>query len=164
MNKSNKMIIVIIIVMLGLVSYIIYSKNSKSKGAEYEEHKEYEEPEYVEKKYGVNQYSKISVDDNQMAIAYFSDYQQYLLNNIDKAYEYVDPEYANRKCNDISSFKRIVENKFESSSVKNYKKEKHGDYYYYIIQDTENNIIVFKVDGVMNYTVYLDNETVVIDR
>ena len=164
MNKSNKLIIVIIIVIIGLVAYIIYNNYFKSDKDEYEPHKEYEEIEHVEKKYGVNEYHKLSVDDNQMAIIYFSDYQQYLVKNKNKAYEYVDPEYAEKKCKDISEFNYIVGNKFKTTNVKRYDIINEGDYKYYIIQDTNDDLIVFKTQGVMNYTVYLDNETVVINK
>lgn len=163
MNKSNKMIIVMIIVIIGLVAYIIYNNYLKKDDKVYEEYRGYEELKHVTRTYAINEYQKLSIDDNQMAIIYFSDYQQYLVNNIDKAYEYVDPEYAEIKCKNISEFKYLVGNKFKTTSVKKYDIINKNDYIYYIVQDTDDNTIVFKTDGVMNYTVYLDDETVVIE-
>ena len=162
MNKSNKLIIVMIIVIVGLVAYIIYNNYIKKDNKGPEEYRGYEELEHVTKTYAINEYHKLSIDDNQMAIIYFTDYQQYLVNNRNKAYEYVDPEYAEIKCRDISEFNFNVGDKFKTTSVKKYDIINKGDYSYYVIQDTEDNMIVFKTNGVMNYTVYLDDETVVI--
>ena len=143
-------------------SYIIYDNFLKSEKEYSEEPRGHEEIEYITRNYAINDYAKLSIDDNQMSIIYFTDYKQYLTHNIEKAYELVDPEYATKKFRDISDFKNYVSNRYNNSKVKKYKVNNKEDYTYDIIGDTDNNYIVFKVDGVMNYTVYLDNETVVI--
>ena len=163
-KNNNSLIILILLIIVGVGAYFLFDHFNQKKP---DESGEVNYGEYIPnpKKYEVNEYVKLSITDGEMAQIYLVDYQNYLRNNMEKAYELVAPEYANIRISSFEDFKKQVETKkLLTSVVKKYSVKTKGDYIYYIVMDNNNNTIVFKTNGVMQYSVYLDNETVVIDE
>lgn len=165
-DKKGSNSLIIIILIIGILVGIYYYFNNKTTKTD-EEMSDADYGEYIPnpKKYDINEYSKLSISDEQMSRIYLVDFQHYLKSDITKAYSLVDPTYAKLKCNTQDSFINLVDSmKLKNSTIKKYSVYREEEYTYYTVVDSNNNVIVFKTEGVMQYTVYLDNETVVIEK
>lgn len=158
--KDYKLTILIILIIIGIIVFMIYKSVQVNR-----ENEDYEETEYImsPKTYNVNEYVKVNITDEQMAVIYFNDYKSYLNKDMEKAYNLLDEDYKNRKFSSFSVFKDYIENlEINNLKLQKYAITNKEDYKYYIISLSNNQKIVFKTNGVMQYSVYLDNETVVI--
>lgn len=162
-DKNNSLLgVLLVIIILLLGGYLVYENFLKKEEVVYEE--EYE-TEYVmhPKKYGVNEYSKLNISNEQMSTIYYNDYMNLVRYDEAKAYALIDSEYKKYKVKNIEQFRTFINSKkIKNSTLKEYKVIPSEGYTYYILKDSNDNDLVFKTKGVMQYTVYLDDETVVI--
>lgn len=161
--KDNLLSVILLIAIIGIIIYMFINQNKQNNNVTSNNDVE---TEYImsPKTYGVNEYSKLYVSDAQMAAIYYNEYKNYLNDNLEKAYELVDNEYKKYKTKDFSSFKNYINSKkIKTGELKEYKVENNKEFVYYIVKDNKNNVLVFKTNGILQYTVYLDNETVVIE-
>ena len=111
------------------------------------------------KTYGVNEYSLVNIDDEQMCNIYLNDYKNKLSDDINYAYQLLNEEYRNKKFGSIENFINYVNN-FDFSGLNIYKYSINSDKSIYKIYTENNNTFIFKVNSVMEYEVYLDDYTV----
>ena len=140
-NKKNlKLIIIIIVVVVILFSlYFILNSlfNNKEKAYTYL------------KNYKVNEYIPTYVSDQDMAKIYLNDYINNMYSNIETAYNLLDEEYRNKKFGSLENYKKYVNSlNFNSYKISTYSKYNKEGY------------LVFKTNGVMQYSVLLDDYTV----
>lgn len=113
------------------------------------------------KNYKVNEYIPAYVSDEDMAKIYFNDYIYVMHSDVDKAYNLLDENYRNKKFGSVENYKNYIKTlnnlsyKVDSFYIDNRDKNK-----VYGVYDTNGNIFIFKTNGVMQYSVYLDNYTV----
>lgn len=120
-----------------------------------------EEYQMIDKKYGINEYSRIIVSENQMALNYLNDYKSNLMNDINSAYNSLNIEYRNKKFGSIEVFKEYIKNiNVYNIVLDKYRVEEINDLEYYYLYDTNDNLYIFKINSVMEYELYLDEETV----
>lgn len=102
------------------------------------------------------------VTEQEMAIKYLTHYKSILKKDLKKAYELLDAEYRTKRYGNYENFKKNMENndKIANSTIKEYKIEYTSDYIKYICKDQNQNIYIFKVTAVYEYTVLLDTYTV----
>lgn len=152
-NKNVKLAIYIISIMIIFtVIFIVLNNFLKNKEKGY--------GEYL-KNYKVNEYIPMYVSDEDMAKIYLKDYVHNMFYDIESAYNSLDTEYRNKKFGSLDNYKKYVYSLDNTSYVVSsyYKKDKEG-YIYFGIYDTFGNIYVFKTKGVMQYSVFLDEQTV----
>ena len=113
------------------------------------------------KNYEVNEYIPTYISDEDLTKIYLNEYVYIMFSDIEKAYELLDKEYREKRFGSIEFFKEYV----NGLTYSNYKLDRFyvdnkGKYIIYGAFDTNGNIFIFKTNGVMQYTVYLDDYTV----
>ncbi len=152
-NKNVKLVIYIVSIMvIFTIVFIVLNNLLKNKEKGYDE--------YL-KNYKVNEYIPTYVSDEDMAKIYLKDYIHNMFYDIEAAYDSLDTEYKNKKFGSLDNYKKYVYSLNNTSYVVSsyYKKDKDG-YIYFGVYDTFGNTYVFKTKGVMQYSVFLDEETV----
>lgn len=155
-NKTWKSvtIVVIIVLIFGIGFYSWYNYGTKSEGITADDIPT--EPKHYE----VNEYSSISISDQNMCKKYLNNYLNILSNDLNQAYNLLDEEYRNTKFGNFENFRNYINSKkYTFGEVASYSVV--GNKYY--IYDENNNQFIFSTDGVMTYKVYLDDTTVKID-
>ena len=105
------------------------------------------------------------VSDETMTITYLSDFQNNVKNNIQVAYNTLEPEYAQKRFGNISNFQSYVQQKIDQISkayVKKYQVIEQDGYNRYICMDQFENYYIFKETAIMQYTIVLDEYTIVL--
>lgn len=100
-----------------------------------------------------NTFESSYVTNDMQAYNYLSAYYNLLYWDIDKAYELLDnsSDYNNK-----DDFKNYISTlNISSSVIKKFRYYEKGGYDYYDIYDVNNNKFIFKINGVMNYTVII---------
>ena len=154
MNKNNikKLVIVIIIVACLISLYFLLNFLTKSGKNEYSE--------YL-KDYKVNEYIPTYIDDESMVKIYLNDYIQTMYNDVEEAYDLLDNDYKAQKFSNIESYKRYVNNlNYSTYDVESYFKVSNEGYTIFGVYDRNGNFYAFKTKGVMQYSVFLDEDTV----
>ena len=150
-NKNIKYIITVIIIVLlfiGLYYLLRYFTRDK-----------YEESNYL-RNYGVNEYIPTYISDEAMAKIYLNDYINNMLYNTDNSYYLLDEEYRNLRFGNYSNYLNYVRTiNYNVKMTKFYKESKNG-YIIFGIYDQNDKYFGFKTNGVMQYSVFLDEETV----
>ncbi len=154
-NETIKKIILIILI-LGTFILILKEANRSKRGFQLSDYAEYSS----KYKGDINQIDYIKVDDFGMAQKYLSDFVNTCLMNKKEAYSLIDPYYKNQKVRNYNEFEKVL-NKlmskvFMEAEVSSYKVQYKNGYRLYYVQDKADNIFIFKENGIMNYTVYLD--------
>ena len=151
-KKDTKFLIImgiIVVVFIGVFVIIKKSKNSK------------EEPIIYLKNYGVNEYIPTYVSDESMAKIYLNDYINTMLYDTESAYYLIDEGYRSVKFPSYQDYYNYVNNlsNFNVKLDRFYKKGSNG-YTIFGVYDQYNNFYAFKTKGVLQYSVYLDEDTI----
>lgn len=112
---------------------------------------------------GYNKYENISIDDKTIPQEYFYNYKNLMIYNIEKAYEFIDKEYKEKRFESIEDYKQYIQTKNEELSksvLTKYKVVNRDGIKEYICVDQNENFFIFKETENMKYTVLLDTYTV----
>ena len=154
MNKNpiKYGIIIAVILLVFAGAYFILNKLSKDDSLGYDE---------FLKNYEVNEYITSYVSDEDMAKIYLNDYIYNMFYDTKKAYNLLDEEYRTKKFGTLENFENYVDSLEYSTYVlaRYYKKDING-YIIFGVYDKNGNFFAFKTKGVLQYTVYLDENTV----
>ena len=114
---------------------------------------------FIYKKYGVNEYSPVDISDEQLANMYLNNFKNFLISDIDYAYGLIDEEYRNIKFGSIDGFKDYVSNiNYTNLSVKEYSISNVKNFIE--VHTMDDRVFIFRINSVLDYSVYLDNYTV----
>ena len=155
-TKRNKILLIlgIVVIIAIVVIKIIIDNNNLSINSN-----ETDEYEMIYKKYNINEYSVINISDEQLANIYLNNFRYYLFNDIEFAYNLLDEEYRNIKFGSIDSFREYVNNsKYSDYTIEEYSVA--TDKRFIEVHILNDKKIIFKINGVLDYTVYLDDITV----
>ena len=122
-----------------------------------------DEREFIKyiKDYEINEYIPTYVSDSDMAKIYLNDYVYIMHSDIEKAYSLLDEEYRNKKFGNIDVFSNYVNSlTYTSYKMDSYYIDNVNGYKIFGVYDKNGNLFIFKTKGVMQYTVYLDADTV----
>ena len=113
------------------------------------------------KDYQVNEYIPTYVSDEAMAKIYLNDYIHTMYYDVEGAYNLLDSEYRAKKFKTIDEYKKYVKSlKYSTYDVASYFKVNSGGYTIFGVYDRNDNFYAFKTKGVMQYSVFLDEDTV----
>ena len=113
------------------------------------------------KNYKVNEYIPTHVTDNDMARIYLTDYIYILMENRIEAYYLLDKSYRESKYPTLDSFNEYISSiDLSNVEIDKYYKTFSKNYIIFGVYDKEGNFYAFKTQGVMQYSVYLDDYTV----
>ena len=152
-KKDTKQLIILAVVILCFVGlYFLIKFVTKKDKVEYSE--------YL-KDYEVNEYIPTYVSDEAMAKIYLNDYIHTMYYDVEGAYNLIDPEYRSKKFKTINEYKKYVETlNYSTYDVASYFKVDSGGYTIFGVYDRNDNFYAFKTKGVMQYSVFLDEDTV----
>lgn len=148
-NPIKNLVIFIIIILVFSGVYILLNKLMNE-----------EEIIYL-KDYNVNEYIPTYVSDEDMAKIYLNDYIYTMYSNVEKAYNSLDTEYREKKFGNLENYKEYVNSlQYPTYKLSKYYKQEKNGYIIFGVYDSNNNLFVFKTNGVLQYTVYLDDYTI----
>ena len=158
-NEINwKTIIVVILLLLsfGTILYVVKNKNN----SEYDIMNNYK-IETIEN-YEVNQYIPVMINDEQMSKKYLLDYINSVSSDIDESYNLLNEEYRTKKFGSLQDYKDYVNtlNLTKNTSVDRYATYESKNFKYYDIYDINGNRYIFRTNGVMQYELFFDEDTV----
>lgn len=151
MNKKTLKIIFISVIILAsvLLGCLLFSYLSREK--EYNHLRKYKSNEYIP--------THVSYED--LAKIYLNDYVYYMNFDRERAFDLLDTKYREKKFNSISDFSNYISNLINQKiRMKKYIKYSIGKYTIFKVYDENDNLFIFKTNGVMQYRVYLDDSTV----
>jgi len=155
--KDHKIFSILVIIFISLLlmffiqKIIINNTNYESENENYI---------MIPKTYDVNEYSVMNISDEQMSKIYLLDFRNLVYNDITSAYNLLDESYRNKKFGNLENFKNYINSIDFSSMVSKYSVKSEGKYDIYRVYDLNENLILFKITGVFQYRVYLDEDTV----
>lgn len=115
---------------------------------------------------GNNEFSYISISNEDMARIYLEKFIELELNNPEGAYKLLDEKYRSERFGNIDGFIQYINeyrNTIEKSVLSKYSVEDKGNYTEYVLVDNYNNSFFIKETSIMNYTIMLDNYTIKVD-
>ena len=162
LKKNKKTILICILFVFLAILFLVYIKvrdgiNNYEKNLDVE---------YL-RKYEVNEFTPLYVDDNDMASKYLNDFKNNMLFDQEEAWNSLNKEYRSIRFGDINKYKEYLK---EEVSILTYYMEVdkysidyvNGNKIFYIY-DKNDNLYIIKEKSIMNYEVYLDEDTVRID-
>ena len=150
---DRKGIFAIIIVVISLIGLYFLLNNVFNK-------KNTENIDYL-KNYEVNEYIPTYISDEDMARIYLNDYIHTMYYDVESAYNLLDREYREKRFNSLDNYKNYVDSlNYSTYSLKEYYKLGSDTNTIFGVYDEHDNLYIFKTQGVMQYSVYLDDETV----
>lgn len=111
-----------------------------------------------------NKFTNVTKSEEEIAKEYFNDYNELLLYYPDESYNRLNSEYSKKRFGSKENFKEYVKENARTlylMQIDKYKIVSKDNYTDYVCSDKYNNIYVFRQqNGIMRYTVFLDNYTV----
>lgn len=145
------LIFIVLVIVLFLNNKNVFNNNKLSSS-------------YFIEKYYANQYSPIYVDNDQIVQIYLNEYKNNMLFDIEKAWNSLNKDYRDIKFGNIDEYTKYINNfvtmstlsmEVDKYSISNIKGKKIFNVY-----DKSGNQYIIKENSIMNYEIYLDNETV----
>ncbi len=145
------LIFIVLVIVLFLNNKNVFNNNKLSSS-------------YFIEKYDANQYSPIYVDNDQIVQIYLNEYKNNMLFDIEKAWNNLNKEYRELKFGTKERYIDYVES-FLSISTLSMEVDKYSVSNVYgkkvfNVYDKSGNQYIIKENSIMNYEIYLDNETV----
>ena len=110
-----------------------------------------------------NNFDFVNTDEKYIVNQLFSDYQNYLVNNIQAAYEELDEEYREKKYDNYEEFESYVSEKSEEISesyLDKYIINQYDEYVEYVCLDEDGNYYIFIERSITDCSVILDTYTI----
>ena len=114
-----------------------------------------------------NQYIYEAIDDTTYAIDLMEDFKYNLKNNTSEAYNKMEEEYRTKRFGTLENFQAYIKaNSEELSSIKatQYLIDTSDGSNRFVVKDQYENIYIFKISSVLDYTVRLDTYTIEEER
>ena len=145
------LIFIVLVIVLFLNNKNVFNNNKLSSS-------------YFIEKYDANQYSPIYVDNDQIVQIYLNEYKNNMLFDIEKAWNSLNKDYRDIKFGTKERYIDYVES-FLSISTLSMEVDKYSVSNVYgkkvfNVYDKSGNQYIIKENSIMNYEIYLDNETV----
>ena len=152
---------ILVVILIAVVAISIYGiRDYRASRTSYRS-KADDEYQMIPKKVGVNEYTRVNVSTDTLVRMYFSNFRGYVKSDGDISYYKLDEEYRNKRFPNIEDYRNYIKTlDIANAKIAKYSVETINEKTVYIVYDTNNNYYAFKIDGVLEYTVYLDDDTV----
>ena len=161
-NKKTIFICIVVILIFALVVFCINNKEMLS----HEKNENYKTYSSIEK-YEANQYIPVYMDESDVVKKYFNDYKNNMIYNTEEAYNMLNKEYREKRFGDYDSYKEYVDNIMSSSmysmEVEKYSVTVINGKKVFNIYDESGYQYIIKENSIMDYEVFLDEFTIVIN-
>lgn len=159
--KKNIIIIIIFIIFILILGFYLIREYIASKTIYTDSTLTDEKYQMIPKTYDINEYTNILISDEDMAKIYLRDYISNVNRNIEQSYYLLDEEYRNMRFGSLNNYLIYISSlNYSSYNISSYYKKVVDDYIIYGVYDEYGNYFGFKTKGVMQYVVYLDEDTV----
>ena len=158
MKYNKKTLIICIFLLIFTFVIVIVYKINNSEDLMIDENYDFLE------KYDSNQYIPITITNEDIAKTYLNDYKNNMLNDLETAYNSLNKEYREKKFINFDAYREYVKDSINlsifSMDVNEYNVSNIDGYKFFYIHDKNDNLYIFKEISIMNYEVYLDDNTV----
>ncbi len=156
-KKHLSLIIFCLVILLAVIFYIIYNQS--------QEENYYEQAADISlKHYEANEYIPVNITYDGMAKIYLQEYVYKLENDLKGAYNLLDESYRNAKFKNYEDFVEYVNSimsaKTREANVVKFAITDKSNYRDFDVYDANNNLFIFREEGVLQYKVYFDRYTV----
>jgi len=158
--KNNKVLSILVAGFICLLLFYVIRHIIASNTIYTESYLRDEEYIMNPKVYGVNEYSVANISNEQMAGIYLADFRNSIYEDINITYNLLNETYRNIKFGSLENFKNYLNSNNITVKVSKYYFDQDNGYDIYGVYDSNDNLIIFKTKGVMQYEVYLDDYTV----
>lgn len=114
-----------------------------------------------------NKFNSVVKSDTEIANEYFNNYCELIKYYKDEAYSKLESSYAEKRFGNKNGFESYLEENKEVlyyMNINQYKVVTKNNYTDYICADEYDNIYIFRQkDGIMRYSAFLDNYTIMLD-
>lgn len=113
-----------------------------------------------------NEIPSVLANQESMAIELFNTWKAMELAYPEKAYDYLDDNYREKRFGDLEGFETYIDTQrddISKLSAAKYLVNDEGDYTQYVCQDRYQNLYIFNINDLGDYTVELDTYTVPTD-
>lgn len=110
-----------------------------------------------------NTFNYKNITDEYMASTYFDNYKNNALTNVEKAYNSLDKDYANKRFGSLENYKQYITTNLEQikqMQISKYQHTKQSDYEQYVCIDSNGKYYIFRQTAIMQYTLILDTYTI----
>jgi len=115
--------------------------------------------------FGVNEAVPVHITEEQMARMYLAEFVHLIMNNPEQAYELLDEAYREAAFPTFESFQEYLvfmrDERFFRATLEKFEVRSERGYRIYDLIDIAGNNFIFQVTSIMNYTVLLDNHTII---
>lgn len=110
-----------------------------------------------------NKFTYTRVNEEDASRRYFELYKQLMLNNPKEAYTYLNEEYRNKRFENVENFENYISSNYQELSgitIRQYLVNRYDDYIEYVCKDQYENLYIFNVTAVKEFTAKLDTYTI----
>ena len=113
------------------------------------------------KNYKVNEYIPTHVSTEDLLKIYLNDYLYNMRYNEEIAYKSLDKKYRDKKFGSLENYHNyVIQFLTKEISAKKYMREYKDGRTIYKVYDQDDNVYIFKTSGIMQYSLFLDEDTV----
>ena len=116
---------------------------------------------------GQNEFKSLKVSMENITREYMNLYKRVLLVKPELAYNYLDKEYREVRFGNVENFKKYIKNNYEELKrigLEEYLVNNFDDYTEYVAKDKYGRIYTFKEKKILDYTVELDDYTILSEK
>lgn len=159
--KKHILLIILVVVFISLIAFFLIREYIASKTIYTDSSLSNELYEMIPKTYDINEYTNIIISDEDMARIYLNDFINSVGYNAQASYYLLDEEYRNMRFGNIDNYISYISNfNYSNYDVSSYYKKEIDGYTIFGVYDQNGNFFAFKTSGVMQYSVFLDEDTV----
>jgi len=159
LNK-NKGIILGCVVIIIITLLLVFILNRESFEEEF-----YMSDSAFLRNYGINEVIPIRVTEEDMAGMYLAEIVGIIMNNPREAYDLLAEDYREIALPTFEEFMKYVElmhsERFSRGSLEKFEVRTERGYRIYDVVDIDGNNFIFRVTSIFNYTILLDNDTII---
>ena len=114
-----------------------------------------------------NEYVPVEIDDEFMCQQYFSLYKNIALAKPEKAYEFLNKEYREKRFGDVSGYIKYLkdnQDEFRTLQLSQYLVNGYEEYTEYVCKDQYENLYIFNETALMEFGMKLDTYTIPTDN
>ena len=152
MSKKDLKSLIISVIIIFIVSvFCVVFWNITTKQTKYEHLKNYK----------VNEYIPTHVSTEDLLKIYLNDYLYNMRYNEEIAYKSLDKKYRDKKFGSLENYHNyVIQFLTKEISAKKYMREYKDGKTIYKVYDQDDNVYIFKTTGIMQYSLFLDEDTV----
>lgn len=161
LKKNKKTIFICLgLIIFVLIGYFIYYYLASDKGNSVDEIE-------IKKHYDINEINYKYVSENDVVKIYYNDFRNNMLFDRDEAYKLLNEDYRNKRFGSLEEFNNYLDNfvseALYSNNVDNYSVNYINGKKVFNVYDESGNQYIIKENSIMNYEVYLDEYTSIIE-